>query len=88
MGKFKKFGLIILLILFSFSCFAYRPGDKVVLISSKNCPACTEAKNMLKSKGIPFMEKMDNKAWIVPQLFVNGKYRGTGTGAVWGYINE
>ena len=57
--------------------------------SQTNCPACTEAKRLLDSKGITYQVKMLGvdvtkkdlidvvpHARSVPQIFVNGEYVG------------
>lgn len=60
-----------------------------VVWSQVNCPACTQAKNLLDSKGIPYEVKMLGvdvtkkdlidvvpTARSVPQIFLNGEYVG------------
>lgn len=80
--------LIVLLIAFlSLNCYAYRPGDRVTLGTTASCPACTEAKILLKTARIPFKEiEPTNISMFIPQLFVNGKYLGNGVDTVEDYI--
>lgn len=60
-----------------------------VVWSQQNCPACTQAKNLLQSKGIAYEVKMLGEnatkqdllaavptARSVPQIFLNGEYVG------------
>lgn len=66
---------------------AYTPGDKVMLVTTKTCPACKIAKNILTSYHVPYTETT-KKVWAVPQLYVNGKFKGYGIGSVQRYVNE
>ncbi len=86
----KKILTTLAIIFLTTSSFAYRVGDKVVLVSSSNCPACQESKALLKSHNIPFTTASPSQyhAWLIPQLYVNGKYMGTGTDAVEAYVNS
>jgi glutaredoxin len=87
----KQIALGIILATISLSSFAgYHKGDKVVLVTSPNCPACETSKKELRANNIPFVIKSykdpQYKAMFVPQLYVNGKYKGTGSEAVHRWI--
>jgi glutaredoxin 3 len=63
---------------------------KVELYTTTYCPFCTRAKNLLKSKGVPFDEidvtdddalrakmiEMSGGRRTVPEIFINGKIVG------------
>jgi glutaredoxin len=70
------------LMLLSFSVFAAQP--KVVLVTAPGCPACDEAKQILKAHGIKYTTTSKGYPGVryVPQLFVDGKYKGYGVGPV------
>lgn len=80
---------IFLFLLFSSLCLAYKLNDKVEISTLPECPACQEAKDLLKKNNIPFKEIQPNSKYseYVPQLFVNGKYLGSGTDIIEIYIN-
>jgi len=60
-----------------------------VVWSKDNCPHCVQAKQLLKTKGIEFEERIIGKGWTkeqllnqvpnartVPQIFINDKLIG------------
>jgi glutaredoxin len=65
-------------------------GTETIVWSKDNCPYCTRAKNMLKTKGIRFEERnLSSGSWTreqlfesvpnaktVPQIWLHGKYVG------------
>ena len=64
-------------------------SNKAVIWSQANCVACTQAKNILEFRNIPYEIKMLGEnatkqelldavpnARSVPQIFINGKYVG------------
>lgn len=79
---------VILLSTVCMNSWAYKVGDKVVLKTSNGCGACQEAKQLLNSKHIPYTETSPNSGKYVPQLYVNGKFKGYGVDAVESYIHE
>lgn len=65
--------------------------NETIVWSKDNCPYCTKAKNMLKSKGIPFEERniSSDPQWTrealleaapnartMPQIWLHGEYIG------------
>ena len=83
-----KLILIILGMCVVLNCNAYKIGDKVELGSSKECPACQVAKELLKDSHIPYKEvKPSNKdSEYIPQLYVNGKFVGYGIDVIKEYV--
>lgn len=79
--------LLLSLCLLSSLALAYRPGDKVVLTTLPGCEACEQAKQILYSHHIKFSTKQESWGYA-PKLYVNGKYMGTGVGAVETYANS
>lgn len=62
---------------------------KAVVWSKDNCPYCSQAKDLLESKGIEFEERKIGSGWTtddlfkevptarsVPQIFLNEEYVG------------
>lgn len=60
-----------------------------IVWSKQQCPYCTQAKNLLKQKGITYEERIIGEGWLkeqlleavpnartVPQIFIAGKYVG------------
>jgi glutaredoxin len=60
-----------------------------VVWSKNNCPHCVQAKQLLKTKGVEFEERIIGDGWTkeqllnevpdartVPQIFINGKLIG------------
>ena len=85
---FMKY-LILILMLLSFNCYAYKIGDKVELGGTSSCSACQEAKQLLISAHIKFTEiSPTTDSNYIPQLYVNGKFKGYGVNVVEDYINE
>lgn len=80
-----KYLLGVLLALSAGVSVAHNRGDIVVLLVSDGCSACQEAKSILLSHHIRF--STEQGTGIVPQLFVNGKYVGTGSNVVEYYAN-
>ena len=69
----------------------YKPGEimKAVIWSKYNCPFCDQARNLLKSKAIPFEERKIGDGWTkeelleavpnartLPQIFINEELVG------------
>ncbi len=67
-----------------------QPTKKVVIYTMNHCPHCVSAKNLFKSKSIPFEEILlkeeDDAAWdrleketgykTMPQIFIGEKFIG------------
>lgn len=80
--------LFILMLVPSLVFAHYNKGDKVVLLGIPGCPACATSKQDLTSHNIPFTYKLSTSFGAYPQLYVNGKYVGTGTDAIHTWITE
>lgn len=78
----------ILIFTIALNVFAYRPGDIVVLKTTPTCSACKEAKKILNSHHIKYIEQAPNGGKFVPQLYVNGKFKGYGVDSVISYVGE
>lgn len=75
-----------LLFITTFSVNAYHKGDTVRLLVLDGCHACQEAEATLRRHHIPFTTSKSDS--VAPQLYVNGKYVGTGSDAVEYYVNH
>lgn len=67
---------------------AQKQTHRVVLVTMPGCPACDEAKQLLRAAGIKFSTTSKGQPGVgyVPQLFVDGKYKGYGVGPVSQFI--
>ncbi len=79
---------LVFLVTINLAFAGYHKGDKVVLVGTNNCPACVESMKELRANHIPFTKGSPSKyhAYLIPQLYVNGKYMGTGSDAVHNWI--
>lgn len=80
---------VILAMFISINSLAYKRGDVVQLGTENTCIACQEAKDELNKNNIPFTEiEPTQDSDFIPQLYVNGKYMGSGVESVEEYIHN
>lgn len=63
-----------------------KPNDNVVLKTSSGCGACVEAKQLLNAAHVRYAEQQATGGGYVPQLYVNGKFKGYGVDTVERYL--
>lgn len=59
----------------------------VLLVILPGCKYCAQAENLLDASGIKYQTRV-TQGGQVPQLYVDGQYKGTGVNAVQAWLNQ